>query len=75
MSTGKHPEDPAEGARDTVERELQRQEPERDAEGQSETSHKGGSNDGASSAGPRVVSGEESGDATFPLDQDEGKAE
>lgn len=46
---------------------------EKDAQGQSEQNHKGGSNDGVSSADPRVISGKDDGDATFPLDQDEGK--
>ncbi len=41
--------------------------PEKDARGQSEKNHKGGSNDGVSSANPRVLSGNESGDATFPF--------
>lgn len=41
--------------------------PEADAKGQSEGSHSGGSNDGVTSANPRLVSGEKSGDATFPL--------
>ena len=41
--------------------------PEADARGQSEKRHRGGSNDGISSANPRVLSGEEDGDATFPL--------
>ncbi|WP_156465014.1 hypothetical protein [Mesorhizobium sp. Root552] len=43
--------------------------PERDAEGQSEKHHKGGSNDGVSSANPRVISGKEDGDATFPFER------
>ena len=41
--------------------------PEADAKGQSEKNHKGGSNDGVSSANPRVLSGNDDGDATFPL--------
>ncbi|MFK0692829.1 hypothetical protein ACFX5Q_32465 [Mesorhizobium sp. IMUNJ 23033] len=41
--------------------------PEADAKGQSEKNHKGGTNDGVSSANPRVLSGNEDGDATFPL--------
>ena len=41
--------------------------PEADAQGQSERHHAGGSNDGVSSANPRVLSGEEDGDATFPI--------
>lgn len=40
---------------------------ERDARGQSEKNHAGGSNDGTTSANPRVLSGDKSGDATFPL--------
>ena len=46
--------------------------PEADARGQSEGNHKGGTNDGVSSADPRVLSRKKSGDATF-LDQDTGK--
>ncbi|QKC85372.1 hypothetical protein [Mesorhizobium sp. NZP2077] len=41
--------------------------PEADARGQSEKRHKGGRNNGVSSANPRVLSGEDDGDATFPL--------
>src|SRR4051812_49424351 len=41
--------------------------PEEDAAGQSESNHAGGSNNGMSSANPRVLSGDEDGDATFPL--------
>ncbi|MEQ1943512.1 hypothetical protein ABMA32_13945 [Mesorhizobium sp. VNQ89] len=41
--------------------------PEADAKGQSEKRHKGGSNDGVSSANPRVLSGNDDGDATFPF--------
>ncbi|MER9079944.1 hypothetical protein [Mesorhizobium sp. M0895] len=40
--------------------------PESDAKGQSEKHHKGGTNDGVSSANPRVISGNDDGDATFP---------
>lgn len=47
--------------------------PEADAKGQSENNHKGGSNDGVSSADPRVISRKHDGDATFPLKQDKGK--
>lgn len=43
--------------------------PEADAKGQSESNHKGGSNDGVSSADPRVLSGKKDGDATFPIKQ------
>ncbi len=73
MSNSKHPEDPAEGSREAVERELNRTGPEADAKGQSEQDHKGGTNDGVSSADPRVISEKEDGDATFPLDQDKRK--
>jgi hypothetical protein len=45
--------------------------PESDAKGQSEQNHAGGSNDGTTSANPRVLSGDESGDATFPLKRPE----
>jgi hypothetical protein len=41
--------------------------PEQDAEGQSEDHHSGGENDGVSSANPRVLSGNDDGDATFPF--------
>lgn len=41
--------------------------PAEDAAGQSEKHHAGGSNSGMSSANPRVLSGDEHGDATFPL--------
>jgi len=41
--------------------------PEADAQGQFENRHAGGSNDGVSSANPRVLSGNEDGDATFPF--------
>lgn len=43
--------------------------PEADAKGQSESNHKGGTNDGVSSADPRVLSGKKDGDATFPIKQ------
>ena len=46
--------------------------PEKDALGQSERSHKGGSNDSVSGADPRVISGKDDGGAPFPLDQDRG---
>ncbi|WP_082549895.1 hypothetical protein [Mesorhizobium sp. Root157] len=52
--------------------------PEKDAEGQSEKRHHGGVNDGTSSANPRVISGNDDGDATFPFkkptDEDLGEA-
>ena len=41
--------------------------PEADAKGQSETSHMGGTNDGVTSANPRVLSPKKDGDATFPI--------
>ena len=41
--------------------------PQSDAQGQSERKHAGSSNDGVSSADPRVLSGKKHGDATFPL--------
>ena len=41
--------------------------PEKDAEGQSERNHQGGSNSGVASANPRVLSGQKDGDATFPM--------
>ncbi len=41
--------------------------PEKDAEGQVKDRHAGGSNDGLASANPRVLSGNEDGDATFPV--------
>ncbi|MER8476027.1 hypothetical protein [Mesorhizobium sp. M1163] len=43
--------------------------PEADARGQSEKNHKGGTNDGVSSANPRVLSGEDDGNATFPYER------
>jgi hypothetical protein len=62
--------DPAEGSRSVVDRELKRSSgkpgPEADAKGQSEKNHKGGTSDGVSSANPRVISGNDDGDATFP---------
>lgn len=45
---------------------------EADARGQSEKDHKGGRNSGVSSANPRSLSKDESGDATFPLDRSDG---
>jgi hypothetical protein len=38
-----------------------------DAQGQSEKRHTGGKNGGVSSANPRVLSGNDDGDATFPF--------
>lgn len=62
--------DQAEGSRSEVGRELKRSSakrgPEADARGQTEKNHEGGSNDGVSSANPRVISGNDDGDATFP---------
>jgi hypothetical protein len=75
-------EDPAEGSRATVERELDRtgrsadhgnngKEPaEQDAGGQFARTEKGHKNKGVASADPRVLSGKKSGDATWPLKQD-----
>lgn len=51
-------------------KQAPRHNPQDDARGQSETDHKGGSNDGVSSADPRVISRRDDGDATFPLEQD-----
>ncbi len=66
----RHDKDPAEGSRSEVTREVKRSSakpgPEADAKGQSETNHKGGTSDGVSSANPRVISGNDDGDATFP---------
>jgi hypothetical protein len=65
--------DPAEGNRSVVDRELKRSSgkpgPEADATGQSEKNHKGGTSDGVSSANPRVISGNDDGDATFPYER------
>ncbi len=41
--------------------------PEADTHGRSEANHAGGSNDGISSENPRVLSGNNDGDATFPF--------
>ncbi len=78
-------EDPAEGSRRTVERQLDQPEKgtnqgeggkksgvERDADGQYARTDKGRTNDGVASADPRALSGDESGDATWPLKQDRG---
>jgi hypothetical protein len=65
--------DPAEGSRSVVDRELKRSSgkprPGADAKGQSEKNHKGGTSDGVSSANPRVISGNDDGDATFPYER------
>lgn len=62
--------DPAEDSRSVVDRELKRSSakpgPEADAKGQSEKNHKGGTSNGVSSANPRVISGNDDGEATFP---------
>ncbi|TJX03026.1 MAG: hypothetical protein E5X43_06555 [Mesorhizobium sp.] len=62
--------EPAEGSRSVVDRELRRSSakpgPEADTKDQSEKNHKGGTSNGVSSANPRVVSGNDDGDATFP---------
>ena len=47
--------------------------PENDAKGQFAKSNADGSNDGVSSADPKVITGKKGGDATFPLKQDKGK--
>lgn len=46
---------------------------ERDAAPQFARTRRGSRNSGMSSAEPRVISGDEGGDATFPLKQDRGK--
>ena len=82
MPNNKHPEQgPAKGSRKTVQRALDQSEkstnhgeggpsgPEADARGQFARSKAGAKNDGVSSADPRVLSGKENGDATFPLKQ------
>jgi hypothetical protein len=76
MPKDRHPEqDPAEGSRKIVERQLagngRRKQVEDDAEGQFVRSHKSAGNDGMSSANPRPLSGDEQGDATFPLKRKE----
>lgn len=77
MPTNPNPDGSARGAPDAVGRELKRSDaktgPEQDAKGQSEKDHKGGANNGVSSADPRVISGKENGDATWPLRQDRPK--
>lgn len=47
--------------------------PRADVKGQFAKKTKGGKNDGVASADPEVISGKESGDATFPLKQDKPK--
>jgi hypothetical protein len=83
MANGNHPEqDPVEGSRETVDRALQRSEKgtnhseggkssdwKGDAKGQGVRTNHGASNDGVSSADPRVISGKKDGDATWPLKQ------
>lgn len=49
--------------------------PEADAEGQSEKHHSGGVNDGVSSANPRVLSGNDDGDATFPFKKEKDESD
>lgn len=66
-------EDPAEGARQTIDHNLQQAE--EDAAGQFAAPQHGGNNSGVSSAEPRVLSGEEDGDATFPLRRGDRKSE
>lgn len=47
--------------------------PEKDAKGQFAGSKADASNSGVSSADPRVISGKECGDATFPVKQDRSR--
>jgi hypothetical protein len=56
-----------------IEKKDAKPQAEKDARGQSESKHAGGSNDGVTSADPRALSKKENGDATFPLDQSEKK--
>jgi hypothetical protein len=86
MHEDRHPEqDPAEGSRNTIERQLDQPEKstnhgeggkktgiERDAQGQYAKAKKGRDNNGIISAEPRVVTKDEGGDATWPLKQDRG---
>ena len=76
----KSPEqNPAEGSRAALDRTLQQSEkgtnhgegnrPQSDAKGQLVHTKAGANNNGLSSAEPRVISGDESGDATWPLKQ------
>jgi hypothetical protein len=62
--------EPAEGGRSTVDKQLRKQAdrrgPEKDAEGQFAKSEADRKNSGMTSASPRVLSGKEDGDATFP---------
>jgi hypothetical protein len=70
VAEDKHPEqDPAEGSREVVDKNLDRAKkgPKSDAEGQFAATQHGGDNDGTVSANPRVISGDEDGDATFPV--------
>jgi len=83
MGNDNHPEqDPVEGSRETIDRALQQAEKgtnhgeggksgglKGDAKGQGVRTKHGATNDGVSSADPRVISGNEDGDATWPLDQ------
>jgi len=62
-------QDPAEGSRSVIDRELKRKE----TQGQFARTRKGAKNNGMSSAEPRSISGDEKGDATFPLKQDKGR--
>ena len=54
-------------------RDGDRGNPETDAQGQSEKKHAGGSNNGVSSANPRVLSNDADGGATFPHTADRGE--
>jgi hypothetical protein len=85
MDEKRHPEQDPAGSRKTVERQLDQPEKstnhgeggkksgiERDAEGQFAKAQNGRDNNGISSAAPRVVTGDEGGDATWPVKQDQG---
>ncbi len=65
--SGPASKDPAEGSRAVADANLQQAE--QDAAPQFVRSHEGSTNDGVSSAEPRIISRDKSGDATFPLKQ------
>ena len=80
--TNRPQEDPVEGLRKTIERELDRTDQQQDkghagkksgveddAKGQYKKTGHGRTNDGVASAEPRVFSGKDDGDATWPLKQ------
>lgn len=64
---GPSTKDPAEGSREVADSNLAQAE--RDAAPQFVRTRRGSRNSGMVSAEPRVISGDESGDATFPLKQ------